>query len=464
MSRQSPEEPGYTHFAMIYIDNDGNLCQRASDSISESREAILSPRVTGEFLRAVAMSREAHATRSQVSPELQVPSSGGQPFNNSSATSQGGSVGYNGMGLGSQQRMQVPSQPESPFQPVMWPSCESWPLQASSQPKKNFGGRNLNLASHQRAFISVKERGLLRLYYEKIFQNLQQTNCRIIAKAYIKLVEPRKQVNYPYNGRKIVEGRTQQLDPEATKPPWWPRGVSHREPDHLPKVERIRLLVYMLCEMRETHGITTARLKQSDQPIRRQILPVERLQILDEAYRIREEEEKYLDGISDGKRVSIARTNLPQMAEDTSSGQSSPTEPASSQNIFESECSDGISDIDITQVTSGDLPNAPPYNPSNPYTPMHMGPNTQYHPVGPSNMSTSPLELRPKHEPVSAGTHFIDRTHPTGMANYPYPGVSGIPPTPMEFYGTSVPITHTSTENLSTETMMPYGHPYYFSY
>ena len=140
------------------------------------------------------------------------------------------------MGLGGQQRMQVPSQSESPFQPAMWPSCESWPLQASSQPKKNFGGRNLNLASHQRASISVKERGLLRLYYEKIFQNLQQTNCRIIAKAYIKLVEPRKQVNYPYNGRKIVEGRTQQLDPEATKPPWWPRGVSHREPDHLPKV------------------------------------------------------------------------------------------------------------------------------------------------------------------------------------------------------------------------------------
>ncbi|OQE17728.1 hypothetical protein PENFLA_c023G10926 [Penicillium flavigenum] len=464
MSRQSPEEPGYTHFAMIYIDNDGNLCQRASDSISESREAILSPRVTGEFLRAVAMSREAHATRSQVSPELQVPSSGGQPFNNSSAPSQGESVGYNGMGLGSQQRMQVPSQSEPPFQPAMWPSCESWSLQASLQPKKNFGGRNLNLASRQRASISVKERGLLRLYYEKIFQNLQQTNCRIIAKAYIKLVEPRKQVNYPYNGRKIVEGRTQQLDPEATRPPWWPPGVSHREPDHLPKVERIRLLVYMLCEMRETHGITTARLKQSDQPIRRQILPVERLQILDEAYRVREEEENYLDGISDGKRVSIARTNLPQMAEDTSSGQSSPTEPASSQNIVESECSDGISDIDITQVTSEDLPNAPPYNPSHPYNPMHMGPNTQYHSVGPSNMSTSPLELRPKPEPVSAGTHLMDRTHPVGMVHYPYPGVSGIPPTPMGFYGTSVPITQTSTENLSTETMMPYGHPYYFNY
>lgn len=65
MSRQSPEEPEYAHFAMIYIDSDGNLCQRASDSISESRQTILSPRVTGEFLRAVAMSREAHAARCQ---------------------------------------------------------------------------------------------------------------------------------------------------------------------------------------------------------------------------------------------------------------------------------------------------------------------------------------------------------------------------------------------------------------
>lgn len=248
----------------------------------------------------------------------------------------------------------------------------------------------------------------------------------------------------------------------------------------------------MLCEMRETHGITSARLKQCDQPIRRQILPVERLQILDEAYRVREEEEKFLDGISgthlltlsstlskthicylDGNHVCITRINLPQMAEDTSSRQSSPTEPVSSQNIVESECSDGSSGIDITQVTSGDLSSALPYHNSNPYSPaMHLGPNTQYHSVCPStNMSTSPLELRPKHESLSSGAHLIDRTSPVSMAHYPCPGVSGIQPNPMEFYGTpnlcqdaGVPITQSSTENLSSETMMPYGHPYYFHY
>jgi hypothetical protein len=93
----------------------------------------------------------------------------------------------------------------------------------------------VSMRSNQKALISIRDKDFLHRYYEKVFQNLQQTNCRVLAKAFVKLVEPRKQVNYPYNGRKIVAGRTQQLEPDETKPPWWPSGVSHREPDHLPK-------------------------------------------------------------------------------------------------------------------------------------------------------------------------------------------------------------------------------------
>ncbi|KAJ5593566.1 hypothetical protein N7537_010470 [Penicillium hordei] len=493
MSRTSPEEPEYAHFAMLYIDSNGNLCQRASDSISESLRSILSPSVTGRFLQAVAMSKETHTTRCQGNFPLGilVPSNR-QKLNNSSAPSQEQSAIYSGMELGSPQRTQVLflSQPEPPFQPAMWPSREPWPLQAGSQSKKNFGGRTLNLASHQRVLISIKDRCLLRRYYEKIFQTLQQTNCRIIAKAYIKLIEVRKQVNYPYNGRKVIEGRTQQLDPEETKPPWWPRGVSHREPDHLPKIERIRLLVHMLCDMRETHGVTAARLKQCDPSIRRQILPVERLETLDEAYRVREEEERFLDGISgtylstssstpsethmynlDGEYLSIACTNLPQMAEDTPSGQGSPTEPVSSQNIVETECSEGISHIDITQVTPTDLLSAPAYNTSNPYNlAMHFDPKTHYHSAGLwTNIPTSPLQLSEKQKWLYAPAHSIGWAPPVGMAHYPYPGMSDIAPT-SEFHGTpNLPRgarvrTHTWTENELTEAMMPYGHPYYFNY
>ena len=63
-------------------------------------------------------------------------------------------------------------------------------------------------------------------YYENAFKRFQQLNCRNIAKAFIKEIEPRKQVKYPYNG-----GRSG--DPESTKPVWWPLGVIHKEPDHL---------------------------------------------------------------------------------------------------------------------------------------------------------------------------------------------------------------------------------------
>jgi hypothetical protein len=144
--------------------------------------------------------------------------------------------------------------------------------------------------------LPIRNHSLLRKYYEKAFESLQQINCRILAKAYIKLVEPRKQVNYPYNGRKIISGSSQQFDPELTKPGWWPSGVTHREPDHLLKAERIRLLIHILCELRPSHAICVEKLKEADQSIRRQILPSERLHVLDEIYSVREEEEAYLDG------------------------------------------------------------------------------------------------------------------------------------------------------------------------
>jgi hypothetical protein len=87
--------------------------------------------------------------------------------------------------------------------------------------------------------ISLRDPYCLRRYYAKVFESLQQTNCRLIAKSYVKLVEPHKQVLYPYNGRKTVAGITYEMTPSETKPPWWPSGVRHREPDHLHKPGRV---------------------------------------------------------------------------------------------------------------------------------------------------------------------------------------------------------------------------------
>lgn len=81
--------------------------------------------------------------------------------------------------------------------------------------------------------IRVGDNARMLEYYASAFHRLQQTNCRMLAKALIKVVEPNKQSIHPYNGGKGPDGRRR--DPEETKPAWWPREVTHKEPDHLQK-------------------------------------------------------------------------------------------------------------------------------------------------------------------------------------------------------------------------------------
>ena len=131
---------------------------------------------------------------------------------------------------------QPPAESAAPFRSTGWPGYhDPWAFPHTGTPQYKRAKALIEENSDPKVAISVRDANLLGCYYKKAFENLQQTNCRVLAKAYVKLVEPRKQVNYPYNGRKIVAGIPRQLDPNETKPPWWPSGVSHREPDHLPK-------------------------------------------------------------------------------------------------------------------------------------------------------------------------------------------------------------------------------------
>ncbi|KAK7684810.1 hypothetical protein QCA50_012053 [Cerrena zonata] len=66
-----------------------------------------------------------------------------------------------------------------------------------------------------------------------LFTSLSQTNCKSIAKEWIKAVEPKKQASYPY---KLGN---------SSKPVWWPRDVEHVEPDHLNKENRTALLILL---------------------------------------------------------------------------------------------------------------------------------------------------------------------------------------------------------------------------
>ena len=70
--------------------------------------------------------------------------------------------------------------------------------------------------------ISIAPHELMTWYASK-FDSLQQQTCKVVVKAWIKVIEPKKQTRYPYN--KGNEG----------KPPWWPQELRHKEPDHLVK-------------------------------------------------------------------------------------------------------------------------------------------------------------------------------------------------------------------------------------
>ncbi|KAF8858628.1 hypothetical protein BDZ45DRAFT_393465 [Acephala macrosclerotiorum] len=75
--------------------------------------------------------------------------------------------------------------------------------------------------------------------YQTRFKDMQQSACRVMGKAFVKLIEPKKQKHYPY-----TKG-----DDKA--PPWWPKTIGenrvrYKEPDHLLRPERIRLLIHIL--------------------------------------------------------------------------------------------------------------------------------------------------------------------------------------------------------------------------
>ncbi|KAL4779696.1 hypothetical protein BJX76DRAFT_69354 [Aspergillus varians] len=304
------------HFALLYIDESGKLRFEASSSIANDCHSILSPEVTHSFLKAVAVSED------------------GTKLGNSSESNYEVQSGRS------------PLSPDSPGTPTFSRRSSISQLVDNHQKRKRASHEYvlpMSITCYPQTMLSIGNQSLLRKYYEKAFDSLQQTNCRILAKAYIKLVEPRKQVNYPYNGRKVISGIPQQFDPEETKPAWWPVGVTHREPDHLRKPERIRLLVHILCELRQSHAIRVENLKEADQSIRRQISPVERLQVLDEIYRVRGEEERYLDGSSDGQAVvSVSRVHLPDMAD----SQPSLYSPAGSILESDSTCREVIPDLE----------------------------------------------------------------------------------------------------------------------
>lgn len=84
---------------------------------------------------------------------------------------------------------------------------------------------------HAKRGIKIGNKDEVWKFYDQRFKNMQQFACKIIAKAWIKLIAPKKQSNHPYTGQ------------DKKAPDWWPKPwgtgreekVRHKEPDHLYK-------------------------------------------------------------------------------------------------------------------------------------------------------------------------------------------------------------------------------------
>ncbi|CAI7654519.1 unnamed protein product [Penicillium pancosmium] len=217
--------PG-TQFLLVYLDGNGQIRLESSGPIADSCNAVLSMKVIDAFLRAIQMSRE-----------ICIPNYQEKSLFHSSIAIQT----YSGAKLANHRPMRQPITEAANFQPVYNQPSPLSPSKVSKYQWQGISNETHRVLSDKKVAISVKDHEFLTLYYEKAFENIQQTNCRTLAKAYVKLVEPQKQVNYPYNGRKVIAGTKSQLDPNETKPPWWPSRVTHREPDHLPKFDEQKM-------------------------------------------------------------------------------------------------------------------------------------------------------------------------------------------------------------------------------
>ncbi|SAM84381.1 uncharacterized protein UBRO_05623 [Ustilago bromivora] len=121
----------------------------------------------------------------------------------------------------------------------------------------------LNTFSARTAFLELR------------FGQLQQGVCKTVAKAWIKMIQPKKQTRCPYN-----KG-------EAGKPDWWPACVRHKEPDHLMKAERHALLLTILRSPR----VKVARLQLATAEVVA-LIKADKVSLLMDVYRVAREEEK----------------------------------------------------------------------------------------------------------------------------------------------------------------------------
>ncbi|MCJ1435110.1 hypothetical protein MMC27_004480 [Xylographa pallens] len=161
--------------------------------------------------------------------------------------------------------------------------------------------------------IPISDSDALEKFYRTRFIQMQQIPCKVINKAWIKVVQPKKQARHPYNGGKKAAAAGEPGNGDLTRPDWWPReGCRHKEPDHIQKKERLILLLHILRNLGDYKGgdgnsITVERLQQSTKECFVNMPRFENAgKHLSEIYHVRKQEERYIRGeIDDSTSVIV---------------------------------------------------------------------------------------------------------------------------------------------------------------
>ncbi|KAH6654421.1 hypothetical protein BKA67DRAFT_278713 [Truncatella angustata] len=221
-------------------------------------------------------------------------------------------------------------------------SQEDYTSGRPARKRRNLGGEDMQIRPTTKKTtkpIAVSDSKQLWLFYEQRFKNCQQAACKLIAKAWIKTVEPKKQSTHPYTGK------------DEKAPDWWPQPwgegtehkVRHKEPDHLYKKERLHLLCHILRMIIEPNNGQHSDIKKLQLNIAKleevtwealsawfadsnQTGNLQKKPYLEEIFKVAKQEERFRAGMVDGS-MKVHVTSDDRLAEsyDDDTEESSPS-------------------------------------------------------------------------------------------------------------------------------------------
>ncbi|KAL8700941.1 MAG: hypothetical protein Q9201_005179 [Fulgogasparrea decipioides] len=219
--------------------------------------------------------------------------------------------------------------------------------------------------------VRVDSKEKIAEYYRKAFAQIGQLLLKKLLKAWIKLRQPRKQSENPYNGRKSKPEQARRRQQSGfiddnpgrdTAPDWWPvqdgwpvgKGCRHREPDHTKKPERLFLAPILLrFTGRPGHPayFTVSHLKQATDRI--ESTPQQR-ETLNDMYNVREQEQRFEQGEigNDGDTLIYVRKAKPQPPR----SKKKPTEKTREAKKVKQDCR--VSPSFLEQCTPTQIPSA----------------------------------------------------------------------------------------------------------